>query len=80
MDANGGIKKNTAGILYKEAWERPSNIAEIVEVGPLVQGFSKGDKVVINPYACIDLHTSGMASEELKSLKVIKESDILCHV
>lgn len=78
IDPNSGEKKSASGILYQEAWERPSNIAEVLEVGPLVTTVQKGATVVINPYALIDLHTSGGASEELKRLKIIKETDIIC--
>lgn len=78
IDPNSGEKQSSSGILYKEAWERPSNIAEIIAVGPLVKDFKAGDKVIINPYAVLDLHTSSMASDELKNTKIIKEVDILC--
>ena len=78
IDSSNGAKKSASGILYKESWERPSNIAEVIDVGPLVTDFKKGDKIVINPYSVIDLHTSSMASEELKNTKIIKETNILC--
>ena len=78
IDPNKGEKQSSSGIIYKEAWERPSNVAEVLEVGPLVADFKKGDRVIINPYAVIDLHTSTMDSQELQLQKIIKETDVLC--
>lgn len=78
IDPNKGEKQSSSGIIYKEAWERPSNIAEVLEVGPQVTIAKAGDRIVINPYAVIDLHTSTMDSEELQLQKIIKETDVLC--
>lgn len=62
----------TGIFLSKSNWHEHKPIATVVAVGSDVQGFIEGQRVLINPYAVIDMP----GVEE----KIIKESDILAHV
>lgn len=65
-------EKTAAGLLIQEAWKGPVSSATIENVGPEANNFKKGDRVIINPYAVIDLPETAD--------KLIKEGDILCRV
>lgn len=62
-------EENKGGLVLKEAWEKPKNIVEIIDVGPLVNDVAIGQKVMINPYAVTDT--------QVKDEKLIREEDVL---
>lgn len=66
-------QKTGAGIFIQKAWEDAVNSATVVEVGPEVTSCKKGDRIMINPYAYIDLN--GM-----ENTKLIRQEDILANV
>lgn len=63
-------EQRESGLVIREAWAKPRNVATVLEVGDTVELVKKGDQVVINPYAVIDTAK--------KEVKIIKEKDLLC--
>lgn len=81
LDEKPTERKSSAGLfLPQEKWEKPRNIATVVEVGPDVNKgvqstavmITEGKRVVFNPYAVLD------TDEE--NTKLIREKDLLCLI
>lgn len=67
-------KQLASGIFLPEnAWHDHEPIADIIAIGPDVKLAEVGKKVLINPYAVLDI-----PGEE--NLKIIKELDIIADV
>ncbi len=66
------IKQSKTGIFLAKAWEDAVNTATVQEIGPEVTVCEKGQRILINPYAYIDITGT--------TLKLIKEVDVLGHV
>jgi len=56
----------------RDKWNTNKPIATVEAIGPHVDGFTVGDRVLINPYAVLDI-----AGEKVK---LIKQKDIIAHV
>lgn len=59
----------TGIVLPAKQWQEPESLGDILAVGPDVTDLNVGDKVRINPYACIDT--------EKPTVKIIKRKDVL---
>ena len=67
-------KQTEAGVFIpKSRWNENRPIAIVEAVGELVEAFKVGDKVLINPYAVIDIQGED-------KLSIIKQKDIIAHV
>lgn len=66
-------KQTESGIFIpRDKWNEDKPIATVEAIGPEVTSFKVGDKVLINPYAVLDI-----AGEKVK---IIKQKDIIAHV
>lgn len=74
IEMNTQEKETKKGGLFYQAprWAKPTNIGKVVEIGPEVRSTEVGKFYLINPYSVIDT--------EDKTIKLIRESDVLCQM
>lgn len=72
MEQEPEEKKSGGLLLQKPRWAKPQNVGKAIEVGPEVNTVEVGRYYLINPYSVIDTGE--------KHIKLVRESDILCHI
>lgn len=74
IELNETPEEKVSGGLFiqKPRWAKPDNIGIALALGPDVLTVRVGEHYLINPYAVIDTNE--------KNIKLIRESDILCHL
>lgn len=66
-------KQTKTGLYVEHGWEKTQSTATILAVGNDVKNFKKGDRVMINPYALLDVDSDG------ETYQFLREGDILAR-